>query len=349
MSRREQEPLLLFYSYSPKDNKLRERLDLHLTAFKRKGLITTWSEHEVTPGGDVSQQVIDKLSMANIILLLISADFIASDFCYSIHMERILLKHKARATRVVPILLRPVHWTDAPFGQLQPLPAPNSPVSTWRDREGAFFKIAQGIEKVALELQSPEAPQPPLPSVNLRGGAQPPPSLTIGSLAAPQPSLTSGSLIEYYEKALELFENALSENPQDGYCWYYIAEMLKVLKQYPKALWAYNRAFSFGLRIMGIYAGKAKVLYGLKEYQRALDIYYELLSGPNVDDPYCLYSYSIVAYKLQRFKEAITSYKRAVFCSRSVASTYQDINSTYQDDANALDVPEGFIEMVGKS
>jgi len=92
------------------------------------------------------------LERADIILLLISADFIASDYCYSIEMMRALERHDAGEARVIPIILRPTYWQETPFSKLQVLPTEGKPVMKWRDRDDAFLDIAEGIRKAIEEL-----------------------------------------------------------------------------------------------------------------------------------------------------------------------------------------------------
>ena len=88
------------------------------------------------------------VNSADIILLLVSPDFLASDYCYKVEMETALDRHKQRAAVVIPIILRPVDWSGAPFGHLQALPRDGRPVTSWSNRDEAFTSIAQGIREV---------------------------------------------------------------------------------------------------------------------------------------------------------------------------------------------------------
>jgi hypothetical protein len=93
---------------------------------------------------------------AHIVLLLVSADFLASNYCYDIEVTRAMARHEAGEARVIPIILRPVDWQSAPFGQLQALPKDGRPVRSWPDPDEAFLDIALGIRSVAEGL----APNP---------------------------------------------------------------------------------------------------------------------------------------------------------------------------------------------
>ncbi|GAC1485491.1 MAG: hypothetical protein NVS2B12_40400 [Ktedonobacteraceae bacterium] len=145
--------LKLFYCYAREDKRYRKEIDTHLSNLKRLHQISSWSDREISPGVDWEKAIDQELNTAHIILLLISADFMASNYCYGIEMKRALERHEAGEARVVPILLRTVDWEDAPFSKLQILPTDAKPVSRWQDRDEAFWEIAQGLRKVVKELQ----------------------------------------------------------------------------------------------------------------------------------------------------------------------------------------------------
>jgi len=147
----------LFFSYAHKDETLRDTLATHLALLKRQGIITTWHDRDITAGTEWAQVIDNNLNTGDIILLLISADFIHSDYCYDTEMQCALERHHKGEARVIPILLRPCDWEDAPFGKLQALPVAHGaglkPVTQWRDQDEAFTAIAQGIRKAVQELR----------------------------------------------------------------------------------------------------------------------------------------------------------------------------------------------------
>src|SRR5947207_2748810 len=149
----ETQHITLFYSYAHKDELLRDELDKHLSQLRRGGHIALWHDRNINAGTDWELQIHAHLNTAQIILLLVSADFMHSDYCYSIEMERSLAKHQEGKSRVIPILLRPVMWEDAPFAFLQVLPQDAKPVTTWPNQDLAFVHIAIQIRKVVKELQ----------------------------------------------------------------------------------------------------------------------------------------------------------------------------------------------------
>ena len=109
------------------------------------------------PGDEWEEEISERLEEADIILLLISIDFINSNFCYDVELERALERHKDGAARVIPVILRSCHWQQTPFAKLQALPKEAKAVCSWLDRDEAFTDIAEGIRKVAEELRDAEA------------------------------------------------------------------------------------------------------------------------------------------------------------------------------------------------
>ena len=121
---------VLFFSYSHKDEALRDKLEVHLAMLKRQGVIETWHDRRIVAGDEFAGRIGEELERADIVLLLVSPDFLASDYCYDIEMARAMERHEAGETRVMPVLLRPCDWRDAPFGKLNATPKDGKPVST---------------------------------------------------------------------------------------------------------------------------------------------------------------------------------------------------------------------------
>jgi hypothetical protein len=149
------EPLRIFISYSHKDERLRRELETHLKLLLRQEVIAMWTDREIMPGEEWKHKIDENLESADVILFLVSADFVASDYCYDVEMNRALERHDAGEARVIPIILRDVHkWESAPFGKLQALPAHGKPVTLWTNRDEAWSDVAAGIRKVAEEIRS---------------------------------------------------------------------------------------------------------------------------------------------------------------------------------------------------
>jgi tetratricopeptide (TPR) repeat protein len=157
------EPLEIFYSYAHEDERLRDELEKHLSGLKRQGFITDWHDRDITAGSEWKDAIDDHLESAHIILLLISPDFLASDYCHDVEMTRALERQEKNEARVIPIILRPVDWDGVPFSKLQCLPKNAEPVTLWKNEDAAFMDIAKGIRKAAAEIRNGPPHPDPLP------------------------------------------------------------------------------------------------------------------------------------------------------------------------------------------
>ncbi len=143
----------LFYSYSHRDESLRNELETHLKLLQRLGLIETWQDRKIEAGDEWKRKIDDNLERADIILLLVSADFIASDYCYEKEMARALKREKDGEARVIPVIVRDVSLKGAPFEGLQYLPKDGRAVTEWESKDSAWRNVSEGIERVVGELR----------------------------------------------------------------------------------------------------------------------------------------------------------------------------------------------------
>ena len=144
----------LFISYAYKDESLRAELDAHLKLMQRTGLVQKWDDRLLTAGEEWRRGIDENLQRADIILLLVSADFLSSDFCWQEEMERALQRHQTGEARVIPVIIRHADWTQAKFAELQALPKDGKAVTLWPDRDSAWTNVAEGIRQVAEEIRS---------------------------------------------------------------------------------------------------------------------------------------------------------------------------------------------------
>jgi len=142
----------VFFSYSHKDEDLRDELSKHLAMLKRQHVITAWHDRRIGAGKEWENEIDEHLNTVDIILLLISSDFLASDYCYDVEVKTAMKRHDEGEARVIPVILRPVDLKGAPFGKLQVLPKDARPVTDWPNRDQAFLNVAQGIRVAAEEL-----------------------------------------------------------------------------------------------------------------------------------------------------------------------------------------------------
>jgi hypothetical protein len=143
-------PIELFYSYAREDEKWHAELEKSLSELRRHQ-INTWSYQQIIAGQDRMQEIDSHLNAAQVILLLISYHYLASDHCYN-EMKRALERHGAGTAHVIPILLSPCDWQNAPFAHLQPLPMNQEPITRWSHSEQALLEVVQGIRHAIKNL-----------------------------------------------------------------------------------------------------------------------------------------------------------------------------------------------------
>ncbi|HJQ68952.1 MAG TPA: TIR domain-containing protein [Blastocatellia bacterium] len=152
----------LYYSYDSEDDRLQAELQKHLAVLKRSQQIMEWGCRDIKAGQEWRRQSNDNLDNAQIILLLLSPDYLASDYLFEYEMTRAIEKHRAREARVIPVILRACDWqnarvgkppNDISLGDLEALPKEAKPVTKWTNRDEAFCDIAGGIREVITELK----------------------------------------------------------------------------------------------------------------------------------------------------------------------------------------------------
>lgn len=143
-------PVEIFLSYSHADEDLKNQFLKHMAILGRgrADLALIWHDRDIEASENWRQQIDTHLALAKIILLLISADFIASDYCYSNEMETAMKRHERNEAKVVPIIVRPVEWDETPFHKLQALPRGAKPVIQWASRDEAWVDVVKNIKKI---------------------------------------------------------------------------------------------------------------------------------------------------------------------------------------------------------
>ena len=145
-------PIGIFYSYAQEDEEFREKLEKHLAILRRNGVVKEWHFRKIKGGEEWKNEIDENIKNSQIILLLVSSDFLSSDYCYNVEMKKAMELHKNRLARVIPIILRAVDWHDAPFGEMQALPKDGKPITSWENRDEAFLDISQGVKSVCEEI-----------------------------------------------------------------------------------------------------------------------------------------------------------------------------------------------------
>lgn len=142
----------VFFSYSHADEDLRDQLEKQLAILKRLGLLETWHDRRIGAGNDFAGEIDNNLEASEIILLLVSADFLASDYCYDVEMKRALERHAQGQAIVIPVILRSCLWHQAPFGKLLATPRDGKPITQWPDMDTAFTEVAEAISAAAKRV-----------------------------------------------------------------------------------------------------------------------------------------------------------------------------------------------------
>ena len=150
----QEKPIDIFLAYAHQDKDLLDRLEIHLSPLRRKVLLDIWSDVSINPGMNWKEEIDKHLESSQIILLLVSPDFLASDTFYNVEIKPALERYKRGEAKVIPIILRPVSWKETPFRNLQPLPANGEPVisSSGRSVDDALSNVAKGVQKAVEEI-----------------------------------------------------------------------------------------------------------------------------------------------------------------------------------------------------
>jgi hypothetical protein len=145
----ERTPVNVFFCYAPQDEELRGELETHLALLKRQGFVQSWSSRRISAGQEWRGAIDRHLEEADVILALVSADFLASDYLYDVELQRALERHRTERTTVVSIILRPCDYasSDSPLRDEVDLllPSGGRPVTSWPSHDDAFADVAQGL------------------------------------------------------------------------------------------------------------------------------------------------------------------------------------------------------------
>lgn len=288
----------IFYCYAHEDKGYRETLEKHLSTLRQLELVTEWSDRNISAGKEWTNEVDNNLNTADIILLLISPDFMHSDYCHGIEMKRALERQKNGTARVIPIILRHGDYEGAAFNHLQTLPTGKIPVAhrKWSHRDEAFSDVAQGIRKVVKELLCEQQ----LEEGNIRLYRQ----QYKEALAAFEQAIyfNSASALAYIGKGQTLYQLALENLLVNGDC-------------HAEALAAFEQAIHLDATNSIAYEGKAIVLFKffnpkkadtmkkiLSAYEQAIHLDPKNESAyiwqGNASMYYCAYSEALAAYEM---------------------------------------------------
>jgi len=146
----------VYIAYAHADKSFLDKLSTHLNTMERQGLISAWTDEEILAGEDYLQATEAQIANAQIIMLLVSADFLASDFCVDRLLQPILQKHAQGTATVIPIIVRYCDWYTMPFAKAKALPLLDGkvvPIKDWADPDKAYYSISQELRKIVQPKQ----------------------------------------------------------------------------------------------------------------------------------------------------------------------------------------------------
>lgn len=193
-----QRQLKVFISYSHRDEEFKKSLEDHLAGLKNSDKIQIWQDRKIIAGTEWNQQILEEFDAADIILLLISARFLNSEFCYSKEMKRAMMRHEQQAARVIPIILAPCVWSSAPFSKLGVLPTDGKAITEWSNPDSAYTDVARGVARAVDHL------------IDMKYGSAPKADDGWGT---PPPQGTSGNTGQLDSKPLEAATSSAQDAP----------------------------------------------------------------------------------------------------------------------------------------
>jgi tetratricopeptide (TPR) repeat protein len=354
-------PIKIFYSYArtEEDTPFRNELEKHLANLKRQKIITNWSEQNVRAGGEREQEISQNLEEADIILVLISSDFMDSNY-YDTELQRALEKQKLKQVEVIPIIIRPVNWDESIFSHLQALPTNNKAVSKWNYRDEAFVDIVKDIKIVVNKISALKYTKK---AEELLSNNQPEQSLVFCEKAIKMDNTLAKiffvkgealRLLCSYFEALTEYRQASELEPNNAE---YHANVGNALREY-----LYHRIepeFEYNIEdydeeeFESIYANYSNTLSYLvdeesKMYREAI-AEYRIASEIDPDNADYLAKIGGILNNLRRYEEALSAYKEAAELNPDNADYYSDIGNILYYGLNlkrkALEAYEKAIEL----
>ena len=147
-----QKPIKLFISYSRHDVKHLKSLKKQLSLLQRQNVLLTWDDTKLQPGEEWDDQIKNELKTADLVLLLVSPDLLATNYIWEVEMKVALERHKLGEAMVIPIIVRPCVWDNAPFAKFQALPVKGKPVTKWDNEDEAWEKVTRSLKELTEKL-----------------------------------------------------------------------------------------------------------------------------------------------------------------------------------------------------
>jgi tetratricopeptide (TPR) repeat protein len=322
----------IFFCYAREDEQLLNKLKTQLKPLQRQGLIETWHDRDISAGTAWESEINQHLDAAHIILLLVSPDFMDSDYCYGVELQRAIQRHERGEASVIPIILRPVHWYIDPLNALQALPTDAKPVKNWSDLDDAFYNVVGGIRKVVKKhwLEKSNAYY----KTKFYGEALQAITQVIRIEARDaQLYKLKGDILHKLgrlEEALAAFEQAILFDPQDAVACCSKGLLLSELGHYEDALRVCEHAIELDTSYAYAYYTKGKALQDLTRYQDALATYEQAIRiDPNNAEAY--EHKGQVLHLLKQDTEAVLAYEQAAKLNPTNLGLFNALRTILQD------------------
>lgn len=143
----------IFLSYAHEDDDYQNQAVAHLSVLEHSGKIASWHDRMIMPGSNWKEEIDKQLRVADVIVALVSADFIASEYCSGIEMSEAISRHEKKRSILIPVVVRPVLISETPFAKFEALPPDAKPVSEWISRDEAWKTVTRGVLGAALEIE----------------------------------------------------------------------------------------------------------------------------------------------------------------------------------------------------
>lgn len=322
----------IFFCYAREDELLLNKLKTQLKPLQRQGLIETWHDRDISAGTAWESEINQHLDAAHIILLLISPDFMDSDYCYGTELQRAIQRHERGEASVIPIILRPVHWYIDPLNTLQALPTDAKPVKTWPDLDDAFYNVMGGIRKVVKKHWLEKC------NAHYKTGFYGEALQAITQVIRPdgrdvQLHNIKGSILHKLgrlEDALAAFEQAILLDPHDAVACCSKGLLLSEPGRYEDALRVCEHAIELDTSYAYAYYTKGKTLQELTRYQDALAVYEQAIRiDPNSTEAY--ERKGQVLHLLKQDTEAVLAYEQAAKFNLNSSRLFNAMGITLRD------------------
>jgi Flp pilus assembly protein TadD len=265
-----EKPLRIFCCYARTDQAYLFALRKHLTPFERTGLLTIHSDIDISPGENWQQKIRSYLNTAHIILLLVSPDFLASDYCWSNEMTRALERHSEGSAYIIPLILRSCYWANMPFSAIHALPTNTQPIATWSNQDDAFLDVVNGIRRATENLLSGAGSYPIQTSF--------PPTQPAWSK---EHWVVEGQKLlkeHHYPDALMAYNQAIGLDPTYTQAYMGKGLALETLSNNKEALMVYEQVIRLDPDHQQAYVRKGLCLFHLRRHQEALAAFDQAMS-----------------------------------------------------------------------